>query len=509
MEEIMKSRGGRSARTSEGAATVRKAQEEELEELRQLMHKNYYKPLRTIFRYYARLDGAKVKSIAVRSRNADNDDMYTVSKYEFDAFVKDCKMLSKSLPSAKVRCPDRQRVGFILDVELIFISANREDNDAGPAAAAATKASDANTKLTMVLPEFLNAVVRVAEAKYAKEARNLAGRLSLLMEKNVLPHAKWDDVEEFRQLIRHETVQEAVAAARPTMRLLFEKYCALDLIAARTFGAHKNQSVSIREFVTMFEDLGLLKEKTLSQKDVQDAFATAQADPVMDDEVTQADDHGADSMEELDAVEFEEALVRCAVARYCAAKELREREEAAATARSLGAKSFRSGKSMSSFGAKGGAGRSFRSLRSLSMKFREPPPGLADAEAAHGEGEGPGPGAGAGDGESTARTARTARTNGGPSDAEDGGRGPGADREGEEAGDGGMPRARSPSPSKSSSRRLAAAAAPPAPPGSGPLPARPSSGGALKASSSHTSFPAAAAAVRLAGSLAKKVMIKV
>eukprot|EP00741_Cyanophora_paradoxa_P006778 tig00001041_g6555.t1 len=271
------------------------------------MHKNYYIPLRNIFRYYARLDGAKVKNIAVRSRKIDNDEMYTVSKYEFDAFVADCRVISgKVLPQAKV--------------DLIFISANREQQSQGPAGQA-TLASDANTRLTMVLPEFLNAVVRLAEARYAGEGRGLAERLSLLMENHVLPNAKWDDVEEFRRLVRHPTVQEALAAARPQIRLLFEKYCGLDSLAARTYGAQKNKSVSIREFVAMFEDLGLLRDRALSQKDVQDAFATAQADPVIDDDVTQADDHGADCMEELNAVEFEEAIIRCAVARHCAEKD--------------------------------------------------------------------------------------------------------------------------------------------------------------------------------------------
>eukprot|EP00741_Cyanophora_paradoxa_P002344 tig00000600_g2274.t1 len=45
-----------------------------------------------------------------------------------------------------------------------------------------------------------------------------------------------------------------------------------------------------------------------------DAFATSQADPVID--VTIADDHAKDNLEELILPEFEEALLRCAVARH-------------------------------------------------------------------------------------------------------------------------------------------------------------------------------------------------
>eukprot|EP00741_Cyanophora_paradoxa_P002353 tig00000600_g2282.t1 len=44
---------------------------EELNELRGMFHKEYYIPVRNIFRYYARLDGAKVKAIADRARRVD------------------------------------------------------------------------------------------------------------------------------------------------------------------------------------------------------------------------------------------------------------------------------------------------------------------------------------------------------------------------------------------------------------------------------------------------------
>eukprot|EP00741_Cyanophora_paradoxa_P006769 tig00001041_g6546.t1 len=397
MGEVLKSRGTKSSKAveGEGAAAAQKAQEDELEELRQLMHKSYYIPLRTIFRYYARLDGAKVKTIAVRSRKVDNDEMYTVSKHEFDAFVTDCKIISGS-SSKHLSAPK---------VNLIFINANKEGaTDTGPAGQA-TLASDANTRLTMVLPEFLNAVVRLAEARYAREGRSPAGRLSLLMENNVLPHARWDDVEEFRRLLRHPTVQEAVAAARPQIRLLFEKYCGLDSLAARAYGAHKNKSVSIREFVAMFEDLGLLRDRALSQKDVQDAFATAQADPVIDDDVTQADDHGADCMEELNAVEFEEAIIRCAVARHCAEKDLQSEPMTSRAGAPFTSRSF--------------AAKSFRSIRSLSSRLRVPDPEDEGYRYQEPDGASPGP-------------VRVPPAGPGPpgSDGEDGG-------EGGEEGDGG------------------------------------------------------------------------
>eukprot|EP00741_Cyanophora_paradoxa_P013692 tig00020704_g13218.t1 len=74
---------------------------EMLNELRGMFHKEYYIPVRNIFRYYAHLDGAKgrvplplpllplpltrpagvqVKAIAVRARHGDGEEMYTVNK---------------------------------------------------------------------------------------------------------------------------------------------------------------------------------------------------------------------------------------------------------------------------------------------------------------------------------------------------------------------------------------------------------------------------------------------
>eukprot|EP00741_Cyanophora_paradoxa_P000407 tig00000404_g398.t1 len=310
MEEVLKSRGAKSARTNDGCAPI--SGDVELEELKNTIHEHFYIPIRTIFRYYARLDGAKVKSIAVRARKLDNDEMYTVSKHEFDAFIGDCKLLDTGKGANTSRNPHALTGPR---VNLVFIMANKEPGKSQEEAQ--LLASDANNKLTMVLPEFLQAIVRLAEIKYFKAAPSLAERVTLIMENDVLPNARWDDVEEFRRLMKKDEVQDAITNARGTMRKLFDKYSALDSHAARMYGSVRNKSVSIREFVAMFNDLGLLQDRTLSQKDVQDAFATAQADPVIDDEVTTANDATKGNLEELNSEEFEEAMVRCAVSRYC------------------------------------------------------------------------------------------------------------------------------------------------------------------------------------------------
>eukprot|EP00741_Cyanophora_paradoxa_P002345 tig00000600_g2275.t1 len=131
---------------------------EELNELRGMFHKEYYIPVRNIFRYYARLDGAKVKAIAVRARRVDGEEMYTVNKREFDVFVQDCQLLCRELTAPKARpweggsgAEAGLSPGF--GVNIVFISANKDPPKAlveSMARAGAPIEVEGNNKLTMV-----------------------------------------------------------------------------------------------------------------------------------------------------------------------------------------------------------------------------------------------------------------------------------------------------------------------------------------------------------------------
>eukprot|EP00741_Cyanophora_paradoxa_P018176 tig00021038_g17549.t1 len=436
--------------------------EEELAELKPTLHRDYYIPLRTIYRFYAKLDSGQARPPAplrparppARPRPAarpraplepgvpprgpspspvskgqehrrpgskrvppprphalrafprptrlpalappptpppspppaslqlDAEDLHSMSKREFDAFVQARAPPGAARPRAQHGSDIREGLAT-QDCRLI---APRTKGPPGPLAltrpranliflmankGSLAKAEDENAtmamletanKLTLGLAQFMQAAV---------EGSSLGERLALLMERDVLPHARWDDVQEFRRLVKRPLVQarprplglppEMEGAPKsprplrpsPPARGLtlasFGQYCGLDGYAARLHGSHKNSSVSVREFLTMFQvrpaaprppppprlpppppsrhlappvlakalrdlsgagppqDLNLLNNRTLTDVDVQHAFATAQADPTIDDDVTEADDFGADAMEELNPAEFEEA----------------------------------------------------------------------------------------------------------------------------------------------------------------------------------------------------------
>jgi len=277
--------------------------EAEREELLMLIWQSYNQ-LRRCYRFYCRLDMAVTAtggSIGAVD-NSSADDMYSMAKREFYAFVKDCRLLDNALTPAALH--------------LIFITVNKMGNAAPPEASTDV---DRN-KEAMSIGEFITALVKIAEVK-GKESSKLTDRFRVIMENHVVPYGRVDKVDNVRWALQNSAeVQAALQLISPYLRKLFNKYSGLDkFLDTRKSTAGKKQQqrddsqLNLREYIKLITDAEL-PGASLTMREIRDAFVLSadRSDPEGNTSTVNATDDDP----RLNYEAFVESIVRCAIYKY-------------------------------------------------------------------------------------------------------------------------------------------------------------------------------------------------
>jgi hypothetical protein len=229
---------------------------------------SHHASLRRIYKAYAAQGGGGV----------------AIKQEQFIKFCKDCKI------------PDKKFTEHMLPI--VFIRANWDDPNA-----------DKSKKVAAVLnpSEYIEALVRLAAAKYTASDDILPRKVKRLVDHHVLPHAQRSDVDNFRRSLRTEEMQSVLKKHESNLMSTFKKYAQAELshkAASATFGDVHKDTINYSEFSVFMKDKKLL-DATLSNKMVVGIFNNVQSEA----EAVSEDDMMA---LEMDYGEFCEAIIAIA-----------------------------------------------------------------------------------------------------------------------------------------------------------------------------------------------------
>jgi hypothetical protein len=225
--------------------------------------------LRTIYKAYAGQGGGGV----------------AIKQEQFIKLCKDCKI------------PDKKFTEHMLPI--VFIRSNYE----APGADTSAK------KMAAVLnpSEYVEAIVRLAFAKYEGQSDPLVRKVRRLVDHHILPHAQRSDVDNFRRSMKTEEMHLVLKKHEPNLMSTFKKYAQAELshkAASATFGDVHKDTINYSEFSVFMKDKKLI-DGALSNNHVLTIFNNVQSEA----EGASEDDLMA---LEMDYTEFCEAIVAIA-----------------------------------------------------------------------------------------------------------------------------------------------------------------------------------------------------
>lgn len=115
----------------------------------------------------------------------------------------------------------------------------------------------------MVGSEFVEALVRIAAAKFVSTRVALSDKFSELMEQEVLPNALRSQSEIFRAEVAAPKVREVFQRHKPELQRVFRYYTSMNTLRGQ------QSTLSLKEFVVLAKDCKLIgsfiSEHTLKQ----------------------------------------------------------------------------------------------------------------------------------------------------------------------------------------------------------------------------------------------------
>eukprot|EP00854_Cymbomonas_tetramitiformis_P006547 gene6547-7844_t len=262
---------------------------------------NNFQMLLQVFKYYA-----------AGAAGSDTSSL-TMSSAEFWKFVKDLKLCDRApkLPfvmvdlifQAATAFRDRQiDGGSMSDEKKKRVSGEDSTEDVSatleelaPMPAMPQRIVDINANnpdRELVAYEFSESLVRLAAVKYKGKSDSLSGRLTLLIEKDIMKYAVRVDSDPFRKSMQAPEVEKVLATHSKSLQKIFAYYAGAD--KGDTKGS---TSINAQEFIKLVKDCQLL-DNALTEAQIMSIFAYIQHDEL----------DGAGMAEQMDFQEFQEAL---------------------------------------------------------------------------------------------------------------------------------------------------------------------------------------------------------
>lgn len=170
--------------------------------------------LTEIYRYYAGL-GESV-----------GEAMYTLSCHQFCQLCKDCEIPNKMFPLAFC--------------DALFTEVCQQ-----------VKSS------VLPLKQFFSLLVRVGMKRYPELSDSVYKQLHALLEERILPHAKSQGADTFRQVLYQPTTQALIMKMRPKLAIIFDHYAAQDLDSTPDAWM-KSNTLNMREYLMMLREMHFL-----------------------------------------------------------------------------------------------------------------------------------------------------------------------------------------------------------------------------------------------------------
>lgn len=228
----------------------------------------------------------ELKAIFKHCAAASGADPFSIQWNGFTELMQQCKV------------PDTKYCK-LKDLDTIFIATNVEIGPRKTVKAGVAK----NTSNSLMRHEFLEAIVRVAQAKYVKtrQTDDMASAVKMLLVSHILPFANYDDGNDFRR--KHLYCEE--------VDMVFKRYMGrLNQVFQRHSGREKlpgeKQWMSVQEFYELVDKAGLIDD-TMTERDVRFQYCYSMMS-VADETRTAKHSH-------MTPIEFLEACARIASVR--------------------------------------------------------------------------------------------------------------------------------------------------------------------------------------------------
>ncbi|KAK3276470.1 hypothetical protein CYMTET_15454, partial [Cymbomonas tetramitiformis] len=129
-----------------------------------------------------------------------------------------------------------------------------------------------NPDRELVAYEFSESLVRLAAVKYKGKSDSLSGRLTLLIEKDIMKYAVRVDSDPFRKSMQAPEVEKVLATHSKSLQKIFAYYAGAD--KGDTKGS---TSINAQEFIKLVKDCQLL-DNALTEAQIMSIFAYIQHD---------------------------------------------------------------------------------------------------------------------------------------------------------------------------------------------------------------------------------------